>query len=88
MYALPVAISGVDFPGQRPWRRFTEDDPRRVFLEEPSLNDKDQLPAATVDLLDFLKGTSRHILGQFRRNWSYLPGVFNLWFRSEIKFGQ
>ena len=28
-----------------------------------------------------------HILGQFRRNWSYLPGVFNLWFRSEINLG-
>ena len=78
MYAMPVAVGGVDFPGQLPWRRFTDDEPSQVPLEESPAVKRQKEPAAIVDLFSFLKGTSRHILGQFRRNWSYLPGVFNL----------
>ena len=74
LYALPVAVSGVDFPGKVPWRRPVDD------ADEHGV-------AARVSLFDLLKGTSQHILGQFRRNWSFLPSVYNLWFRSEINLG-
>ena len=87
MYAMPVAVGGVDFPGQVPWRRVADDEPTQVPLEEPPAVKTQQEPAATVDLFAFLRGTARHILAQFRRNWSYIPGLFNLWFQSEINLG-
>ena len=87
MYAMPVAVGGVGFPGKSPWRRFTQDDLIQVRLEQNPVVKTPQVSSALVDLFAFLKGTSRHILGQFRRNWSYSPGVFNLWFRSEVNLG-
>ena len=87
MYALPVAVGGVDFPGQDSWRRSLEDGPAQVHLQQTPHENEEQTPAAAVDLFSFMQGTSRNILGQFRRDWPYLPGVFNLWFRSQVNLG-
>ena len=45
MYAMPVAVGGVDFPGQLPWRRVTDDEPTQVPLEEPPAVKTQQEPA-------------------------------------------
>jgi hypothetical protein len=85
MYAMPVAVGGVDFPSKSPWRRFNQDDFIQVRLGQDPVVKTPQVSSALVDLFAFLRGTPRHILGQFRCNWSYLPNVFNLWFCSEIR---
>ena len=87
MYAMPVAVGGVDFPGKSSWRRPTDEEPTQMLLECKLALKRRQVPAARVDLFDFLHGTSRHILGQFRRNWSFIFGLFNLYFRNEINSG-
>ena len=87
MYALPSAVGGVDFPGQASWRRPTDDDVQQKSLGPAFQTKLIQAPAAKVNLTDFVTMTSQHILGQFRRIWSFLPSALNLWFRSEINLG-
>ena len=83
MYAMPVAVRRVDFSSKSPWRRFNQYTLIQVRLKEDSVVKSLRVSSGLVDLFACWRGKSRHILGQFGSNWSYLPKVFNLWFCNE-----
>jgi len=43
--------------------------------------------ACRVKLYDFVKGLSQRIEGQFRRDWSFVPGLWNMYFRECLLSG-
>ena len=83
MYAMPVAVGRMDFSSKSPWRRFNQYTFIQVRLKEDSVVKSPRVSSGLVGLFACWRGKSRHILGQFGSNWSYLPKVFNLWFCNE-----
>ena len=46
-----------------------------------------QVPASMLRLQAFTRSTARRAEGQFRRHWTYIPSVWNLYFRMQLYFG-
>ena len=46
-----------------------------------------QVPASMLRLQAFTRSTARRAEGQFRRHWTYIPFVWNLYFRMQLYFG-
>ena len=93
-FTQPAAVGGYDLPGQDRWRR-----PSAETIEaENSAEDQqmhcphwdalqDHTAAARVDLHDFVKGMAQRVEGQYRRHWSYIPALWNLYFRERLYLG-
>ena len=43
--------------------------------------------ACTVELFDLVKGLSQRIEGQFRRDWSFVPALWNMYFKECLLSG-
>ena len=44
--------------------------------------------AARVQLADLVRGLPRRVEAQFRRHWSFVPMLWNLYFRERVNLGQ
>ena len=92
-YTIPLAVGGYDVPNVPRWRRPENEDvpwPRAhlaTWLKELS-GDHDMVgPACSVRLFDLTRGLPQRIEGQYRRHWGFAPGLWNLYFREQIKLG-
>ena len=98
-FTMPIAVGGYDVPGKPRWRRPSADaldetmengDTERrniVPLTEPYWQAQEQVPAAKVKLFDLARSMPRRIEAQYRRHWSYVPGLWNLYFREQVNLG-
>ena len=91
-FTLPAAVGGYDVAGQKSrWRRPNESE--AAEFGDPNLKEwwySDQSPetaAAEVKLFDITRSLPQRIEGQFRRHWSFVPGLWNLYFREQINLG-
>ena len=50
----------------------------------PNFQNELQAAAAEVKLFDITRGLAQRIEGQFRRHWSLIPALWNLYFREQI----
>ena len=98
-FTMPSAVGGYDVDRRSRWRRPENDDIAvpRVPLSawKPCAGSCSILPtehalvgpACQVQLADLVKGLSQRIEGQFRRHWSFIPALWNLYFRERINIG-
>ena len=67
-----------------------EDRPQRVLASEhywPGFSEETFVGGAYVIIFDVTRSMSQRVEGQYRRNWSFIPGLWNLYFRDEINRG-
>ena len=91
-FTMPSAVGGYDVPGKNRWRR-----PLLEDIDVPFLLDdvyfrgermrKMQVGAAQVKLFDLARSLPRRIEAQYRRHWSFVPGLWNLYFREQVNTG-
>ena len=95
-YTWPAAVGGPDIPGHERWRRPDEGDkcdllphiPRtQRALLWPQIESAHVVGGAFVRIFDITRSMSQRIEGQFRRNWSFIPGLWNLYFRERVNLG-
>ena len=87
-FTLPCAVGGYDVPGKPRWRRpdvsaITEGGEPGV----PPSTDPPEAAAAEVKLADLVRGLPRRCEAQYRRQWSFVPGLWNLYFREQLNLG-
>ena len=95
-YTLPVAVGGYDIKDEKRWRR-PEQDPYAIanYAQARREDGNDYLPETSlreggvglVRLFDVARGMAQRVEGQYRRNWSYLPAVWNLHVRERVNLG-
>ena len=100
-FTLPVAVGGIDIPGQERWRRPTweevSDSVARGMRAAPLMRDgesswpgfeaQEGVGAGIVRLFDLTRGLARPVEGQYRRHWSFVPSLWNLYFRDRVNLG-
>ena len=92
-FTMPLAVGGYDVPGKPRWRRpsverlAAEPSGSRPVLACALFKRQRQAAAATVKLEDMVSGMPRRIEAQFRRDWTYVPSLWNLYFREQVNLG-
>ena len=97
-YTLPIAVGGFDLEGMPRWRRPTWEEvecyqrygcpaQERTPHFSPFDGEKNEVEAAQAKLFDVTRGLAQRIEGQYRRHWSFVPGLWNLYFREQINLG-
>ena len=93
-FTMPVAVGGYDVYRKERWRRPSATDldveaggrgPLR--MQSDYFKSQSQVEAARVELFDLARGMPRRIEGQYRRDWSYVPSLWNLYFREQVNLG-
>ena len=89
-FTLPVAVGGYDVPGKPRWRRpeARQDGSIPAFVvESPFFTEQKQVAPASVKLFDITRGLPQRVEAQYRRHWSFAPGLWSLYFREQINLG-
>ena len=94
-FTMPLAVGSYDVPGKPRWRRPTEEQLAAERLSDigcPVLQcsftkSQAQVAPAHVKLFDMTKGMARRVEAQFRRHWSFVPSLWNLYFREQVNLG-
>ena len=93
-FTMPLAVGGYNVPGKPRWRRpVTENDDLQgeaaspVPLEDPFFRKQVQCVPPAVKLYDLARGMPRRIEAQYRRHWSCVPSLWNLYFREQLNLG-
>ena len=60
---------------------------RGLNLREPFFALQQQVEPAMVKLFDLVRGLPQRVEAQFRRHWSFTPGLYNLYFREQVNLG-
>ena len=83
-YALPIAVGGYDIVGEPRWRR---QELELHALQDFSPGTFADGQVGMVRLFDVARGLPQRIEGQYRRNWSLAPALWNLYFRERVNLG-
>ena len=95
-FTLPVAVGGYDIPGRKErWRRPLQAQltpsatpgSGGLRLENAYFKAQQQVEPARVKLFDITRGLPSRVEAQYRRHWSFVPGLWNLYFREQVKLG-
>ncbi|MGB1651983.1 MAG: hypothetical protein ACPHEP_13215, partial [Acidimicrobiales bacterium] len=92
-FTMPVAVGGYDVDGKERWRRPTASDldpsigRGKLRLTTEHFRSQEQVEASRVLLYDVVRGMPRRIEGQYRRHWSFVPSLWNLYFREQVNLG-
>ena len=95
-FTIPSAVGNYDIKGQPRWRRpDVEHVDYRIALLEARTEElprwyprQGQKAAAEVDIFDIVHGLSQRVEAQFQRDWSFLPSIWNVLFRTRVNTGQ
>ena len=83
-FAWPVAVGGVDILGHPRWRRSSWEDTEHVYTRPPvkpadqywsGFDEEILVGGGFVRIFDVVRSMSQHVEGQYRRNWSFVPGL-------------
>jgi hypothetical protein len=90
-FTLPIAVGGPDIDGKERWRRPAAKDilaeTRAQRRPDGTGSTERDAEAAYVKLYDITRGLPQRIEAQYRRHWSFVPGLWNLYFRDEVNRG-
>jgi hypothetical protein len=95
-FTWPAAVGGVDVPGQDRWRRPDLSDGPEILAHLPyaertrfwpGLESAHIAGGAKVRIFDLTRSMSQRIEGQYRRDWNFVPGLWNLYFREQVNLG-
>ena len=93
-FTLPIAVGGYDVPTTPLWRRpdwfmvsQEKEEGRALFLQNEIFDAQQQVGASPVKLFDLARSLPRRIEAQYRRHWSFVPGLWNMYFREQVNLG-